>query len=522
MAGSPAPTRPGSDGRVVADDIGPASRETHSGVVLLLGERAYKFKKPIDLGFLDLRSVPARAECCRREVELNRRLAPDVYLGLGRLSDPTGGPDEPTVVMRRMPERTRLTTLVRDGAELTAVMDRIARMMATFHATARRAPEIDAAARPPAILERWESTFADVRRDSTTVLAAADVDRADHLVHGFLTGRDRLFQDRIRHGRIVDGHGDLLCDDIFCLPDGPRVLDCLEFDDRLRFVDGLDDIAFLAMDLEHLGALSLARLLVDRYTDYAADPAPGSLWHHYLAYRAYVRVKVACLRHRQGDPDAAAQARSLAALAGEHLRAGRVHLILIGGLPGSGKSTVAASTADLLSAVLISSDVTRQAAAAGEGVLTAAAPAAYRRGRYDRPHLARTYGELLRRAELCLGAGDTVVVDASFTQAGYRAAAAEVAARTHADLVPMSCQAPTAVRNDRLRRRPPGPSEATPEIAERMARDEDPWPDAIVVDTAGSIDDTMRRVRQIVGPPVGTFDHSPGPPARAGSRSQGR
>jgi len=152
MAGSPACPCPAADGRSVADDIGPASRETHSGVVLLLGERAYKFKKPIDLGFLDFRSVPARAECCRREVELNRRLAPDVYLGLGRLSDPTGGPDEPTVVMRRMPERTRLTTLVRDGAKLTAVMDRIARMMATFHATARRAPEIDAAARPPAIL----------------------------------------------------------------------------------------------------------------------------------------------------------------------------------------------------------------------------------------------------------------------------------------------------------------------------------------------------------------------------------
>lgn len=498
MAGSPAPTHPPADDPFVAGDTGPASRETHSGVVLLLGERAYKFKKPIDLGFLDFRSVQARAECCRREVELNRRLAPDVYLGLGRLHDPSTGSDEPAVVMRRMPENSRLATLVRDGAALTPVMDRIARMMAAFHATARRGPEIDAAARPQAIARRWESTFADVRRDGAALIAPAQVDRADHLVHEFLTGRERLFQDRIRHGRIVDGHGDLLCDDIFCLPDGPRVLDCLEFDDGLRFVDGLDDVAFLAMDLEHLGAPELAQVLFKRYTDYAADPAPASLWHHYLAYRAYVRVKVACLRHRQGDRDAAARARSLAEQAGDHLRAGRVRLILVGGLPGSGKSTVAARIADLISAVLISSDVTRRAADAQPGMARPPRPESYRHGRYDRPHIERTYAQILHRAQWCLGAGDTVVLDASFTQAAHRAAAQQLAARSHCVLVPVSCRAPKALRDERLRNRPPGPSEATPEIADRMAVDEDPWPDAIVVDTTADIDTTMRRVQRIL------------------------
>ena len=105
-------------------------------------------------------------------------------------------------------------------------------------------------------------------------------------------------------GRVVDGHGDLLADDIFCLDDGPRVLDCLEFDDRLRWLDGLDDAAFLAMDLERLGAPDLAARFLDWYAEFAGDPAPASLRHHYVAYRAFVRAKVACLRYDQGDESA--------------------------------------------------------------------------------------------------------------------------------------------------------------------------------------------------------------------------
>ena len=131
----------------------------------------------------------------------------------------------------------------------------------------------------------------------------------------FLAGREQLFAQRISQGRIVDGHGDLICDDIFCLDDGPRILDCLDFDDRLRYVDGLDDICFLAMDLERLGASDLAGLLVRMYADFAGDPAPPALRHHYIAYRAFVRVKVDCLRHTQGDASAAGEARTHADIA---------------------------------------------------------------------------------------------------------------------------------------------------------------------------------------------------------------
>ena len=126
---------------------------------------------------------------------------------------------------------------------------------------------------------------------------------------GSWPGGRPLFEARIRGGRVLDGHGDLLAEDISCLADGPRILDCLDFDDRLRWVDGLDDAAFLAMDLERLGAGELAEQFTGCYLEYSGDSGPVSLRHHYTAYRAFVRAKVSCLRCRQGDPAAGGEAR---------------------------------------------------------------------------------------------------------------------------------------------------------------------------------------------------------------------
>ena len=170
------------------------------------------------------------------------------------------------------------------------------------------------------------------------MLRAGDIDAAQRLTDRFLAGRAELLSARMSAGRIVDGHGDLLADDIFCLDDGPRILDCLEFDDRLRWLDGLDDAAFLAMDLERLGEPALAEQFTRWYLEFSGDPAPTALRHHYVAYRAFVRAKVACIQAGQGEPHAAAQARQLTAMTLRHLRAGAVTLVLIGGLPATGKS----------------------------------------------------------------------------------------------------------------------------------------------------------------------------------------
>jgi aminoglycoside phosphotransferase family enzyme len=151
--------------------------------------------------------------------------------------------------MRRMPDDRRLSALVGSGAPVQEHLRALARSVAAFHASARRGPEITREGGRDALGARWAANVAEVRT-SGTVLAADLVDAVDRLSSRFLAGREPLLADRCARGRIVDGHGDLMADDVFCLDDGPRALDCLEFDDRLRYLDGLDDVALLAMDLE--------------------------------------------------------------------------------------------------------------------------------------------------------------------------------------------------------------------------------------------------------------------------------
>lgn len=130
-------------------------RETHSGVVILLGDRAYKLKKPVDLGFLDFSTRARREEAYHRETRLNRRLAPDVYLGVGAVTDPAGEPCESLVVMRRMPDELRLPSLVAAGVDVGPHLRRLAREVAAFHATAHTSPEIAESGSPARLLARW-------------------------------------------------------------------------------------------------------------------------------------------------------------------------------------------------------------------------------------------------------------------------------------------------------------------------------------------------------------------------------
>ena len=480
---------------------GPAAvRETHIGVVFLVGDRAYKLKKPVDVGFLDFRTRESRLAVCHREVELNSRLAPDVYLGVAEVSDVDGEPLDHMVVMRRMPDDRRLSTLVLTGAPLAEEVDRLAQVIAVFHAGAARSPTISAEGTRDALGARWSASLQQVATVRGSLLNEHDLAEIRRLTLAFLAGREKLFDSRIAADRIVDGHGDLLADDIFCLDDGPRVLDCLEFDDRLRAVDGLDDIAFLAMDLERLGAPELGAALLDRYVEYSGDPAPTALREHYLAYRAFVRVKVACLRHGQGDVTAAEEASRYADIALRHLRRGQVRLVMVGGLPGTGKTTLAGAVADKLGAVLLSTDRLRKELA--EPVPGEHVPASYRAGIYTAEHTETTYRELLSRAEKLLALGESVVLDASWTAQSHRELADAVATRTHSRLVPLLCQAPPAITDARIRTRTKTLSDADTVVAARMAAEMDPWPQAIVVATADSPADSLTQASAALVAPL--------------------
>lgn len=231
--------------------------ETHTGVVVLVGDRAYKAKKPVLTDFLDFRTPQQRERACLREVELNSRLSPASYRGVAHLSDPAGGPAEPIIVMRRYGDTDRLSSMVSsDYPSVRDVLDSIAGVLARFHARAERSRSIDDQGSADAVGQRWRDNLSELHRHAERAIPGVtgeSIERIEYLAAEFMSGRAALFRGRVEKGCIVDGHGDLLADDIFWTDGEPALLDCLEFDDKLRYVDRIDDAAFLAMDLEFLG-----------------------------------------------------------------------------------------------------------------------------------------------------------------------------------------------------------------------------------------------------------------------------
>lgn len=457
--------------------------ETHVSNVFFVGDRVYKLKKPVHMEFLDFRAREAREAACRREVELNRRLSPDVYLGVATVLDSEGNVADHLVVMRRMPDEMRLSKLVADGANVDGQLRDLARLIAAFHAGARRGPEIDEAATGDAVLKAWEASFRELDPFVGSVLLADEFERARALARTYVEGRHPLFERRIARGWVRDGHGDLLSDDIFCLPDGPRVLDCIEFDDHLRFTDVLADCAFLAMDLERLGHPELGDAFLRWYGEFSGEHHPRTLADHYIAARAHVRAKVACLRHEQGDDGSAALARRLHGMAADHLERAQVRVALVGGLPGTGKSTLATGLAHEGGWMVLRSDEIRKELAGLP--VDQPAPAAFREGLYSTERTEQTYAEMLVRARALLAFGEPVVLDASWMSRRHRDLARTMARSVHAPLVELECVAPVELAAKRTLERAargPNPSDADPSIVRAVQAQRDPWPEARPID----------------------------------------
>jgi aminoglycoside phosphotransferase family enzyme/predicted kinase len=463
-----------------------AVRETHVSVLFFVGDRVYKLKKPVHLDFLDFSTREERERACRRELELNRRLAPDVYLEVLDVVGADGEPRDHLVVMRRMPEDRRLATLAVTGRADDCVRE-VARVVATFHARSATSAAIAAHGSVDRVRANWESGFATVEPFVGSVLDHETARDVEARARRYLRGRARLFGARIAEEKVRDGHGDLLADDVFCLDDGPRILDCIEFDDHLRYGDVLADVAFLAMDLERVAGATIGSRFLAWYREFAAETYPETLAHHYIAYRAHVRAKVACLRSAQGDREAIDAARHLLTMARDHLVAGRVALLVVGGLPGTGKSTLAAGLAERLGWTLLRSDEVRKDLA---GVGHTERPGAgYREGIYGADLTHSTYEELLARARSLLELGEPTILDASWADSRWRAGAGAVAQETSSDLIELRCELDAATAAGRLAERARAgddASDATGPVAARMAADFHPWPDATVIDTSAS------------------------------------
>jgi len=470
-------------------------RETHTGIVVLIGDKAYKIKKPIVTDFLDFSTPDRREHACAHEVILNSRLAPSSYMGVAHLSDPQGGLAEPVIVMRRYPDAARLSSLVKRGEPVEDHLDAIAEMLARFHDDAGRGRTIDGHGTVDAVAARWQQNISELRQFAGTVVSAESIRDVQRLATQFMSGRAVLFTQRIAERRIVDGHADLVADDIFCLPDKPVLLDCLEFDDHLRYVDGIDDAAFLAMDLEFLGRKDLGEYFLDEYSRLAGDSAPPALKDFYIAYRAVVRAKVDCIRVAQGHSDAAADAQRHIDIALDHLRAADVRLILVGGGPGTGKTTLAHSLAEQVGAQVISTDdVRRQLQATG---VLAGQPGVLDAGLYAAHNVAAVYEAVLRQARLHLCRGESVVLDGTWRDSRQRRRAHDLADETASTMLEFVCTAPEEIAATRIQTRTNTTSDATLEIAEAFAGSDAEWHDAHRIDTGRPLADSVAEAQEL-------------------------
>jgi predicted kinase len=378
-------------------------------------------------------------------------------------------------------------------------VDAVAELVAGFHGRAPTGGAIDACATAGFVRGLWVASRDELLAAATGAADHGRVEELAQLALRYLDGRERLFAERIAAGRARDGHGDLLADDVFCLPDGPRVLDCLEFDDRLRYSDTLADVGFLAMDLERLGRSDLARRLLDVYARESHDAWPASLEHLYVAYRAVVRAKVAFLRAADGDDTSTEAARTLLALAHRHLRAGRVRLLVIGGPPASGKSTLARAVGAALGWPVLRSDVVRKQLAGLDAAERRGAP--IDEGLYAADWTARTYRALVDEARTHLELGESVVLDASWSDPRWRGDARGAAETTASDLLEVCCTAPEAVRRERAARRLEAgtdASDATPDLAIDLGRRFAPWSSARAVDGTEPVGALSARVIELL------------------------
>lgn len=459
------------------------ARETHISVLYFGADRVYKLLKPVRTAYLDHSTADRRIRAIAAELELNRRFSPDVYLGTADIREGDELVDA-ALVMRRLPDARRLPALL-DGPLADDHLRQVAHRIAAVHASAAPAAAGHPMTTAAGLLALWESSFTDIAPHVGSVIEPDEFDRVQHLARTYLAHSTWLFDDRRRRGLMRDGHGDLTAEDIFMLDDGPRILDCLAFDEDLRISDVLADIAFLVMDVERLTDAERARRLLRYYCELTDEHHPASLAHHYVGYRAHVRAKVALLRHAQGDAGSAGAAVRYHQQALDHLGRARRRLVLVGGGPGTGKTTVARAVADAMNWAVVDSDTLRKDL---RRIDHGDHHVERHPDLYDRATTDATYAGLCREAGVLLRSGESVVVDATWADASHRQLARQVALEQGAELVALECRLSPDTASDRIRarlERDDDASDATPEIVASLFGLRQAWPEAHVVRTEG-------------------------------------
>ncbi len=469
--------------------------QTHASAVLLAGDWAYKLKKPENFGFFDYSTPDQRRHFCIEEVRLNARLAPHIYLGVApvlasedgslRFGPTLGLGDLPlpearfagaavvdyAVVMQRLPEDATLAARVAADAATAELLGAVAHRVAAFHRESQTDEHIASFGGLGVIAGNWEENFAQIRPYVGRALDAVTYDRIVAYVRSFIERRAPLFAHRAWGARIRDCHGDLRMQHIYALDSAPgtppgtaldpgqiTIIDCIEFNERFRYSDVAAEVAFLTMELDAAARPDLACAFVDAYIADTRDDELRELLPFYACYRACVRGKVLAFQLDECEvPDeqrklAQQQAAALFKLAAWYTGSPvRPTLVLVGGLMGTGKSTLAQALRAELGWPVFSSDAARKRLAQRD--LTQPDASGFGAGIYSPTWTARTYGALLDDARKMLAGGRSVILDATFSSSAARHNAANLATALGARTVFVECACPKQVALARLGRR---------------------------------------------------------------------
>ncbi|MDA8094999.1 MAG: AAA family ATPase [Betaproteobacteria bacterium] len=481
--------------------------ETHISYVLLTGPYAYKIKKPLDLGFLDFRTLALRRFYCIQEWRLNRRFAPDLYLSVVAL---TGSRDRPKIneagpvleyalKMRQFPQNALLSTRIERGMLTVQDIDACANRIATFHQAAPTTGDAFDFGTAASVYAPVAENFRQIVPLLADRLDAERVAALEAWTRTAYAGSRPILNARRRGGWIREGHGDLHAGNIALLNQGVVPFDCIEFNESLRWIDVMNDLAFLVMDLIRLGQRAHATRLRNRYLMLTGDYEGLRVWRFYLVYRALVRAKIAFIRagqaatlpHRRSDE---ALGRDYLRLAEQFIASMAPALIVTHGLSGAGKTFVAEQLCALLDAVQIRSDVERKRLfGLSPEVRTLSGLEA---GLYGRPATEKTYARLRALAHMMLSEGFSVMVDAAFLKRSQREVFRQLARDLTVPFVILQVHAPAPRLHARIAQRLAGArdaSEADRKVLEHQMQTREPLTpdeasDVIDVDNEGEPD----------------------------------
>ncbi|WP_018864250.1 bifunctional aminoglycoside phosphotransferase/ATP-binding protein [Thioalkalivibrio sp. ARh3] len=431
--------------------------DTHISTVILAGDRAYKFKKPLALGFLDFSTLEAREYYCQTELEVNRRLAPQIYLDVVTLNGDPAAPRingegpilDYAVCMRRFDRRKQLDNLLDKDQLPTSAMDDLGQYIAAFHERTERAGADSPHGTPEAATQPMLDNFPAL---GEAIRGEADRARLKALENWTRREIERLgplLESRHREGFIRHGHGDLHLGNIVYIDDEKgetlAAFDAIEFDPELRWIDVISEIAFTTMDLLSRKTRAHAWRLLNAYLDGRDDIAGLTLLPLYQVYRALIRAKVQGIHaqesHLPSDEQAAHRAEMgrYLALAERLTEPGTPRLVLMHGVSGSGKTVISTQVIEALGALRLRSDIERKRL--GDDVS------------YSEEARGQIYDRLRQRADDLLSLGHTVIVDATFLTRAQRAPFQKLAARHQAGFAVVACHASERVLQERLEQR---------------------------------------------------------------------